>query len=690
MRIVKIKNLTAFLFFFLLALPVLSAKTVEYNIDIEHKTVNFTGKNVEAMTVGGTIPGKTIEANEGDILQVTFNNKMHMDTSIHWHGILLPPDQDGVPYLNTQPIYAGQSFTFRFPIIQNGTYWYHSHTMLQEQSGVYGALVFHPPGGQKKYDVASEYLVVLSDWTNENPDSVMRHLKADGDYYALKKKNVQSWDKVIKYKAVWRRLKQGWNRMGPMDLSDIGYDAFLMNGQPTTELGEAQKGQKILLRVINASSSSYFDVQFAGGAMQVVEADGLPVQPVETEKFRIAVAETYDVIVTIPDDKAFELRATSIDGTGYASGFVGQGEKVLAPDIPKPNPILMDHSMHMNHSQHAGHDMANMPSAMLDYGELRAPEKTTLPANRPVREVELRVTGNMRRYIWSFNNKTLNQEDVILIRRGENVRFILKNETMMNHPLHLHGHFFRVLNGQGEYSPLKHTVNVAPFETTIIEFEADKEKNWFFHCHILYHMMGGMARVVQYENTGGEPLLEDAQKNDEMFKDEWFGWGYVSAQSNMVDGFLRYANSKNQLELEWDNNYTGKYEVEPYYLRAVSTFLDVYVGGDFENKDEHPYENVATWGFRYVLPFFVTAWYRMDSRGAMRARFETEIQLTSRIRFSGEYEPQFNLKEAWNYSSFEMDHDYLVEFEYSFNKTFSILGNYGADYRGGGGARIRF
>jgi len=656
------------------------AKTVEYDIDINYETVNFTGKDVEAMTLDGQIPGPTITATEGDVLQVTFNNKMDVHTSIHWHGILLPNDQDGVPYVTTMPIRANASFTYSFPIIQAGTYWYHTHTGLQEQRGLYGALVFHSQ--QPAYEYDKEVVVVLSDWTNENPKQVLRHLKMDGDYYALKKDSVQSWYKVIKSAAIGGRMVQSFMRMGPMDLSDVGYDAFLLNGKPKSTIGDVKKGDRVLLRIVNASASTYFNIQFASESMQVVSSDGLDVEPFEVERIQIAVAETYDVIVTIPDNNAYEFRATAMDGTGYASGLLGKGTLVKAPDISKPNLLLMGHG----HSRHV-----KKSTRVLDYNQLRSLQKTVLPEENPTREVLLRLTGNMERYIWSFNNKTLKEEEKILIRKGENVRFVLKNETMMNHPIHLHGHFFRVINDQGEYSPLKHTVDVRPMETTIIEFDANLEKDWLFHCHILYHMMSGMTRIVHYEGSKRDPQLVEAKRKDKPYRfSDWYSWGMVSTQSNMVDGFFRLADVRNQFEVEWDNNYTGEYDIEPQYLRNVTRFLDLFVGGEFDRNHDDEVTNHATWGFRYVLPLLIDMEYRVDHRGSMQLEFETELQLTDRLEVSGVYELEFELENHWDYSDVSIEHEYRVELEYRITKNFSLIGNYDSDHRGGGGARLRF
>jgi len=278
-----------------------------------------------------------------------------------------------------------------------------------------------------------------------------------------------------------------------------------------------------------------------------------------------------------------------------------------------------------------------------------------------------------------------------LIRKGENVRFIMPNKTMMHHPIHLHGHFFRVLNGQGDYSPLKHTVDVKPMQTTIIEFEADQEKDWFFHCHNLYHMKTGMTRVVRYEGSERDPELMKAMKQDKPgFFHDWYLKAYVSPQSNKVDGLLRYSDVRNILEVEWDNNYTGEYEIEPVYERNITRFFSLFAGGEFERDEHDEVENLATWGFRYVLPLIIDFEYRMDHRGTIQLGFGTTLQLTDRLQFNGEYEVAFELEDRWNYGDVDVEHDYVVELEYRVTKNFSLIGNYDSDHRGGGGVRLRF
>jgi len=672
----------------LTVLPAMAeAKLVEYEFDINYKTVNFSGEDVQAMSVGGSIPAPTIEATVGDTLRVTFHNKMDVESSIHWHGVLLPNDQDGVPFLTTSPIRAGKSFTYEYPIIHHGTYWYHSHTQLQEQRGVYGSLVFHPKDGEK-YKADREYVAVLSDWTNENPMQVLRNLKKDGDYYALKKDSVQSWLKVFQYgpEAIKNRLNSSWTRMGPMDLSDVGYDAFLVNGKKESAVDGLKGGETVRLRIVNASASSYQYVEFAGGPMMIVAADGVDTELKEVDRLKISVAETYDVLVQLPDDNmAYEFRASAEDGTGYSSLWLGEGHKMVARTIEKPNLFLIDHSMHdmdmgdmkMDSVDHSnmGHTMpaGNTAIRMMDeYDGLRSPVKTTLPVGNPDREVLLELTGNMERYVWSFNNKTLAEEDKILIRKGENVRFKFVNRTMMHHPLHLHGHFFRVLNGQGEYSPLKHTVNVPPMQTVEIEFYANEEKDWFFHCHNLYHMKGGMARVVRYEDAPGRGELNN-QFYKNLKQDPWYRSVDTMTYSNFIGNETRFSNTRNAIELGVDYDYKDEYEIDVEYERSINRFFDVFVGGDFQG-DELKNENLAVLGMRYVLPMLIDSEIRLDSKGNARLELSSDLQLTNRTKFD------------WLVNT---DDEYHLGLEYEITKKVSLVANFDSDYGGGVGFKVK-
>ena len=651
------------------------AATVSYEFDIDYRDVNITGTPVPALVIDGGIPGPTIEANINDTLRVTFNNHMDVETSIHWHGVLLPNDQDGVPYLTTPPIAAGGSLTFEYPVTHTGTYWYHAHTGLQEQRGLYGALVFRDPDETYQYD--KELVVVLSDWTDEHPHTVLRNLKREDDYYSLKKDTVQSWLGVLKNgkQALKNRLDGALIRMGPMDLSDVGYDAFLINGKQRQHDTRIKQGDRIRLRIINASASSYFQVEFSGGDMLLIEADGVPVVERAVPRLRLATAETYDVIVHIRADRRYELRATAEDVSGYASYFLGTGETAPVLPVRKPNLYLLGHGSHgRGHGAMAHADRHGSMHHESEYAGLKAKKPTVIDAGRKTREIDLKLTGSMERYTWSFDNKTLTEVDKIRIKQGETVRFNLINETMMHHPIHLHGHFFRVLNGQGDYAPLKHTVNVPPMDTVTIEFAADEEKDWFFHCHNLYHMKSGMARVVSYIPAG-----EDDYFNSKFYRyhvendDPWYHFADTAFQSQMMSGRLWAYNRRNGFELHYDYDYGDEYDVDVTYHRQITRFLALYAGAGFEREERAENKGIA--GVTYVLPFLIDTSLRIDTDSHVRLELESELQLTKRTRLH------------WDWNT---DDEYRVRFGYEINKQTVVTGGYDSDFKLGAGFEYRY
>src|SRR5699024_7303681 len=521
-------------------------------LTIDQKTVNFTGKNVQGMSINGSIPGPTLRFNEDDYAVIYVENKMDVETSIHWHGLLVPNYFDGVPYLTTPPIMPGQTFKYEFPLRHTGTYWYHSHTLLQEQGGVFGSIVIEPKERTHEYD--EDLVLAISDWTDEKQMNVLRNVKRGNELYNIRKGTATPLNQVIGRGALGAQLNFWRQRMEGADIADIYYPAFLMNGQQSASYPDFQVGEKLRLRIINAAASSQFWLTFGGGDPLLIAADGLDVVPVEHNKTFIGIAETYDFIVTIPGNGQLELRATVQDGSGTTSAFLGNGEILTEPNVPKPDKIAMmqqmakmdmrmgapamkykpkqedpyemmnnwgmqmDHDMEMNGEDHnmethemdppagrAGmekmdherdtskmeHDMdsgdkahpqetENQPMedmegmgmfSQYNYDYLKSPEKTTFSPDQPVREILLNLTGNMWRYIWSMSGVPLSETDIIKIEQGQVVRITLNNLTMMHHPMHLHGHFFRVLNANGEYSPLKHTVNVAPMQKVTIEFD---------------------------------------------------------------------------------------------------------------------------------------------------------------------------------------------------------------------------
>jgi CopA family copper-resistance protein len=698
----------------------------------------------------------------GDTLRVKVTNNLDIDTSIHWHGVLVPNNMDGVPYVNGPPIKAGEAFTYEFPVKHSGTYWYHAHSALQEQQGVYGSLVFYPEHEVKDYD--EEHVLVLSDWTDENPEQVLANLKKDSDYYALKKDSVQSWLKVLENgpEAVKIRINNAWTRMGPMDMSDIGYDAFLINGKKSSILSHAKPGTRVKFRIINAAASSYLIFEYSGGPMKVIESDGVKVDPFTAHKIRIAMAETYDVIVTVLENKTYEFRASAEDGTGYAVAHIGHGNLLPAPSYPKPNLILMDMMREMDHSSIGGHGMRqympsnanhasmSMPNAsgnikmakhnmssmkmsasenmednngkyssvpkhdmksmdhsimksikdpghgaikmknetssqndkqlphvdyLNNYKSVKSQVVTTLPKENPTRVVTLKLTGSMERYVWSINDTPMYVADEIVIIRGENVKFVLMNETMMHHPIHLHGHFFRVLNGQGEYSPLKHTVNIAPFETVEIEFEANEEKDWIFHCHNLYHMKLGMGGVVHYEGATHAPALMDHEgDHSSEHGNTWFSVTKLEWYSNFANATTRLMRHNDNFIADFRHNYKKDYERELIYQRYVSQFLGFYVGGEFKRENEDK-NNRGILGATYTLPLLIKADLRINTQGKLRFGLANEHQLTDKISFD------------WRCNT---DKEYTLGLSYAITKQLYISGNYDSRERLGLGLALRF
>lgn len=821
-----------------------TGKRVEYDLTIDEQTVNITGKPKRAMTINGSIPGPTMRFTEGDVAVIRVHNKLKTETSLHWHGILLPNKQDGVSYLNTPPILAGQTYTFEYPLVQSGTYWFHSHTRYQEQVGVYGSIAIQPQERVHKAD--HDLVLLLSDWTNENPAYILKNLKRRNEWYSIKKNNVQSLNRIIRHKAVGAYLRQSMMKMAPMDISDVYYERFLINGKDTVRYPEIKPGQTVRLRVINASASTYFHVNYAGGSMKLIAADGVDVQPVDVDRRLIAIAETYDFLVTVPKGGAFEVRATAQDGSGYATALLGSGPAKYAPTIPRPdlykltanmsrmggmgmgtmnmgrsdttakanvdmngpmmhdmagmdhgtkkqpiNPATpkknepampgMDHSkmdmgdgkMDMTGMDHSKMDMSGKPSAKvskaktagkapkadpmagmdhskmdmkpdtmpgmkmdskkteampgmnhsqmkmpnksgamtgmqgmnhsgmesmsmmdeqntIDYSILKSTEPINFPANRPIREIPLTLTGNMFRYIWGFNGQPLSRADMIQIRRGEIVRIRMVNNTMMMHPIHLHGHYFRVLNGQGQYSPLKHTVNVSPMESVTIEFMADDDKDWFFHCHLLYHMLSGMARVVSYGDKPDSSIASIQKLHlRDMRDNQPFLWGFLQPGYPINYWNLNVSTNKNAIVAGGDHDWrTNRFEFDLDYERYLGDWFRVFAGIDGGNEEFlrriRPEEGGqptgdrrivrAVAGIRYMLPFLIQSEVKLDTRGNVRFQLNGQQMLFPRLDL--QYQAQ------WLVGGYVRAH---VELQYTLTKNLFLHTDYDTRYRTAGG-----
>jgi FtsP/CotA-like multicopper oxidase with cupredoxin domain len=503
----KVLFLLSFLITFQ-ALPVL-AKT--YDLEIKKQNVFITGKAVEAITINNSIPGPTLRFKEGEDVTINVKNLMDEVTSIHWHGILLPGAMDGVPGLNGfHGIAPHTTFTYKFKIRQTGTYWYHSHSNLQEQQGVYGSIVIEPSDSK----VDRDYVIVLSDFTEENPNTILNNLKIDSGYYNYNKRTIFTFFKDVKKNGFSATLSDyldwGQMRMDPTDLADVTKYHFLVNGKTTDQNWSEifKKGERIKLRFINAAAMTIFDVSIPGLKMKFVEADGQPIKPVTTDEFRIGVAETYDVIVEPKEDKAYTIFAESLDRTGYARGTLSP-RKGMSGEIPRmrPRALLTMADMKMEGMDHdmSGMDMGEMKSGWaqrgtplgnkaLNYSDLTSlhPQKDL---RQPTKEFEFRFGGTMNRYIWTINGEKFPKPTHL--KFGERIRLKFTNDTMMAHPVHLHGMFMQMENGQEmKWMPNKHTVIVPPAQSVSMLLTADEEGEWAFHCHLLLHMASGMMTSV--------------------------------------------------------------------------------------------------------------------------------------------------------------------------------------------------
>jgi len=685
------KTIRLFLMLFLTGAMIHAQQLVRYDLYVSDTVVNFTGKNKKAIAINGQLPAPTLYFTEGDSAVINVHNKMHHETSIHWHGLLVPNEQDGVPYLTTAPIKGHTTHTYTFKLRQSGTYWYHSHTMLQEQIGMYGAIVIRPREAQQQ----PEEVVLLSDWSDENPHEIERSLHFGTDWYMIRKNAVQSYAEAAGQGQLKTKLENEWKRMHAMDVSDVYYNQFLINGSKSIERKTYKGGDEIRLRVINGSASTYFWLNYSGGKIRVVASDGMEVEPVEVDRLIIGVSEIYDVIVTLPEDgKAYEFTATAEDRTGHTSLWLGTGMKVPARAMGRLNYFegmkmmngmmttggnMNDMGMNMSLQQmdmnmvmypefngdsehdntgehgHAGPGAGEMP-VTLNYAMLKSPVVTSLPEG-PVRTMEFELTGNMNRYVWTLNNKTISESDKIPIKAGENIRIILTNNSMMRHPMHLHGHFFRVVNGQGEFAPLKNVLDIMPMEKDTIEFHASEAYgDWYFHCHILYHMMAGMGRIFTYENSPPNPQLPDPVKAlRKVYSDDrrFFLGAEIGLETNGSDGEIELMNTRWHLSTEWRLgwNDTDGYETESHLGRYLdkNQFLMAYTGWDWRYRQGEDEEKslfgqtntsnkrgVAHFGLKYTLPWFLETDLSVDHTGYVRLQLRREdIPLTKRTRLWG-------------------------------------------------------
>ncbi|MFN0125998.1 MAG: multicopper oxidase family protein [Verrucomicrobiales bacterium] len=679
-----------------------SGRVVEYDLAIEEKTLELAGKPVPALTVNGSVPGPTLRFQEGDLARIRVRNGLRgEETSTHWHGLLLPNAQDGVPHVTTPPIRPGATHTFEFVLRHAGTYWYHSHTHLQEQRGVYGAIVVQPRAGTAvaaSDRVDREEVLVLSDWTNESPNEVMRTLARGSEYYLLRRSTLPSILGAAQAGALGDYFSREWGRMPPMDVADVAYDAFLINGQRHWHV-PGRPGERIRLRIVNAAASTYFYLHWSGGPLRIIEADGMPVVPVSVPRLLIGIAETYDVVLTVPPTGAWELRATAMDGSGHASAQLGDGSWHTATDPPKPQLYSMDEMLDLALADRSDNPRAaiNLPRPGPPYAQLRARRDTSLPSAAPRRRITMRLTGDMARYTWSFDGKTMAEDGVVTLRHGEAIELELINDTMMHHPIHLHGHFFRVVSGQGKRAPLKHTVDVPPMGRRLIEFEANERHSWLFHCHILYHMMTGMGRVFRYEDPpvtttpatttpaasahGDFEIKPHPPSLGEHAHEPWFAWGEAGLLSNFTEGLLTVRHGHHDFfadwEIGWENVPDTEYEIDVLYQRYFSPNFQAFAGARLTNEDQAHDRAVA--GFNYRLPMRIQSTVSLDSEGDVRLALSHQLPLTDRLSAIGRVEYDTGSEWEWSAGAAVI-----------LNKAFSLTAQYHSEFGFGAGVIIRF
>ena len=726
----------------------LKPRVVRYDLYIRDTIVNFTGKAKRAIAVNGQIPMPTLTFTEGDTAEIYVHNELDEDTSLHWHGLFLPNQYDGVPNLTQMPIKPHTTHLYTFPIIQHGTHWYHSHTELQEQIGMYGSFIMNKrtddPTFRKGIDDLPSVPIVLSEWTDMKPENVHRLLHNASDWFAIQKGTTQSYAEAIKQGYLKDKIKNEWKRMNAMDVSDVYYDKFLINGINENQLSQFKAGDKVRLRVSNGGASTYFWLTYAGGKFTVVANDGNDVEPVEVDRLIIAVSETYDIIVTVPADKtAYEFLATPEDRTKSTSLYIGSGIKQLAAPLPKlkyfegmkmmngmmkmngdlddmgmsmslnkmdmnvvmypeitgetkPKTIAKMEGMKMDAEQYNANALSDITT--LNYAMLKSPTKTTLPENAPVKELKFELTGNMNRYVWSLDNKVVSESDKILIKKGENVRIVLHNNSMMRHPMHLHGHDFRVLNGQGEYAPLKNVIDIMPMETDTLEFNANVDGDWFFHCHILYHMMSGMGRVFTYENQPTNPEIPNPKlAQRKLFADDrkFHFMAENDFATNGNDGEAMYQSTRWSIGTEWRLGYNDMhgYETETHIGRYIGKmqWLMPFIGFDWRYRrmgEDEQERNlfgqtntkdkraVVSLGVNYTLPMLIVAQAEVFTDGKVRLQFERkDIPVSKRLRM--------NL--MWN-----TDKEYMAGLRYIITRWGSLSSHYDSDMGFGAGFILNY
>lgn len=641
------------------------------NLIVNYKNVNFAGKTVQALTFNNQVPGPILHFKEGDHVTINVYNHLNTGTAVHWHGVIVPWSMDGIAGLTQAPIPPGGVFQYHFILNQAGTYWYHSHAGMQMQQGMYGAIIIDPK--HPRYHVDKDFVMVLSDWSNTAPEKILANLKKDGDYYQPRfplqpslAHFIQSYQQSSTVDR--QQLKDAYAmmqimRMSPYDISDVAYDAFLLNGHTTANPWRAlvKVGDSVRLRFIDAGASSTFDVKIPGTQLKIIQVDGKEIIPNTVNSFEIAPGETYDVLIKIIKPAPTLIYAESIDTSGAAIGsLMTQPQQI--PDFskikkfPEPKPVMMMMSG-MNMKSDTGTKYQNLKSLV----------KTNDP-NKPVQIIKISLGGYMGRFVWFINGLPEYNAKPILIEPGKRYRLIFINETMMRHPMHVHGHWFILRNGHGAYDPLLHTIDVPPNATMVADMDANDNRGlWYFHCHNLYHMMSGMATEFAYPNAAsktqsaytfsamsdGDDYMQNNQQTNEynynqnyvpslpVEQDSIYSSNFLDLNSNFHDfsqgtfnALLGFDNDKLNLysnEAEIKNGTVENADIDIFYWHAISEFWAIKGGANYTYRPaQTPYWQPGI-GIEGLMPYFIDTNIRSYlNQGSIKldAEFFRDTQIT--------------------------------------------------------------
>ena len=655
----------------------LYCKNHEIDLTLSYKIVHFSHKNVKAIAINDTIPGPILHFKEGDHVSINVHNHLDEDTSVHWHGLLLPWQMDGVENISQKPIPPKGVFHYQFTLKHSGTYWYHAHSSFQEQQGVYGAIIIDPIK-PPAYTYSKDHVVILSDWSNTHPKQIWANLKKSGEYYApkfplqpslvrflrdYKNADTEKRKKIINDYKMMQQM-----RMSIYDFSDVAYDAFLMNGKNASNpwVENVKIGDIVRLRFIGAGGSTIFHVKIPGTKMQMVHIQGNDVKPYWIDDFTIAPGETYDVLIKIEKETPYIIYAESADtlGAAYGALVTNSNTKIdyrIEP-FPVPEPVTMSHSMNhkehkvvqdsksipskkedkmSSHNQHNMHSKPEMTPMMHDqdkmthnkeesltkgtkYQDVSASFQTNDPSI-PFETINMVLGGFMGRYMWFINGLPEHKADLIFFELGKRYRLVFKNETMMHHPMHLHGHFFILRNGHGAYDPLLHTIDVAPGATAVADVDANVSGQWFFHCHHMFHMMSGMSRIFRYtsfsqdkavhenEHTNGHPLFSDHPVGH---KQHLFFAKFLELSVNPFKNEqeaslkLKYGSDYNKIELYSEDAEIKKGKIttadlDCFYWRLISEFWAFKGGINYVYRpSKTPYIQPGI-GIEGLMPYFI-------------------------------------------------------------------------------------